>query len=70
MNNNNSSTNIKQNNCPICKIPDTDEFIELNKLKMCYGCVEDVVRQLIGEKKAAGESIPPELQALGNQINL
>ncbi len=54
--------------CPVCKLPDNTDFIELDKLKMCYGCVEDVVRELIGSKKAAGEAIPPELQQLGDKI--
>jgi hypothetical protein len=55
--------------CPVCKLPDNTDFVELDKLKMCYGCVEDVVRELIGSKQAAGEPIPPELQQLGDKIN-
>jgi hypothetical protein len=55
--------------CPVCKLPDNTDFFELDKLKMCYGCVEDVVRELIGSKQAAGEPIPPELQQLGDKIN-
>jgi hypothetical protein len=60
--------NQSPKNCPICRLPDTSDFVEINKLKMCYGCVEDVVRQLIGAKKAAGEPIPPELQQLENKM--
>jgi hypothetical protein len=56
-------------NCPVCKLPDTTDMVNMNDLKMCYGCVEDVVRELIGAKKTAGEEIPPELQQLENRIN-
>jgi len=54
--------------CPVCKIPDTADMVQLKDLKMCYGCVEDVVRELIGAKRAAGEAIPPELQELENRM--
>ena len=55
--------------CPVCKLPDTDDMVSFNDLKMCYGCVEDVVRELIGSKKANGEAIPPELLELENRMN-
>jgi hypothetical protein len=55
--------------CPVCKLPDTTDMVNFNDLKMCYGCVEDVVRELVGSKKAAGEEIPPELQELENRLN-
>jgi hypothetical protein len=54
--------------CPVCKIPDTADMVKLKDLKMCYGCVEDVVRELIGAKRATGEAIPPELQELENRM--
>jgi hypothetical protein len=56
-------------NCPVCRIPDTDEFVEISKLKMCYGCVENVVRELIDTRRLAGEPIPPELKALEDRMN-
>ena len=33
----------------------------MKDLELCYGCLEDVVRELIGKKKSAGEPIPQEL---------
>jgi hypothetical protein len=54
--------------CPVCKLPDTSDMIQLKDLKMCYGCVEDVVRELIGSKRASGEAIPRELQELENRM--
>ena len=65
---------IKVNNttepqdCPVCQLPDTSDMVQLKDLKMCYGCVEDVVRELIGAKRAAGEEIPPELKELEDKM--
>jgi len=54
--------------CPICELPDMPDMVQLKDLKMCYGCVEDVVRELIGAKIAAGEEIPPELKELEDRM--
>lgn len=47
--------------CPVCKLPDTADFVQLKDLELCYGCMEDAVRELIGKKKTAGEPVPQEL---------
>ena len=47
--------------CPVCKLPDTADFVKLKDLELCYGCMEDAVRELIGKKKTAGEPVPQEL---------
>jgi hypothetical protein len=65
----NLTSSEEPDNCPVCKLPDTTDMVNMNDLKMCYGCVEDVVREMIGSKKAAGEEIPPELLELENSIN-
>ncbi len=66
--NNNIPTSQESQDCPVCQLPDTSDMVQLKDLKMCYGCVEDVVRELIGAKRAAGEEIPPELQELEDKM--
>jgi hypothetical protein len=58
----------EERDCPVCKLPDTTGYVKMKDLELCYGCLEDVVRELIGKKKSAGEPIPPELQELQNKI--
>jgi hypothetical protein len=54
--------------CPVCKLPDTADFVQLKDLELCYGCMEDAVRELIGKKKTAGEPVPQELLDLQNNF--
>ena len=54
--------------CPVCKIPDTSEYVKLKDLEMCYGCLEDVVRELINKKRTNGETVPEELLELENNM--
>ena len=54
--------------CPVCKLPDTADFVKLKDLELCYGCMEDAVRELIGKKKTAGEPVPQELLDLQNNF--
>jgi len=35
---------------------------------MCYGCLEDVVRELINKKRTNGETVPEELLELENNM--
>ena len=58
----------QEQDCPVCKLPDTTGFVKMKDLELCYGCLEDVVRELVGKKKAAGQPIPPELEELQNKI--
>jgi len=58
----------EEKDCPVCKLPDTTGYVKMKDLELCYGCLEDVVRELVGKKKAAGEPIPAELQELQNKI--
>ena len=51
----------EKKDCPVCKLPDTSDFVQMKDLELCYGCLEDVVRELIDKKKSAGEPIPQEL---------
>ena len=51
----------QKKDCPVCKLPDTSDFVQMKDLELCYGCLEDVVRELIGKKKSAGEPVPQEL---------
>ncbi len=55
--------------CPVCKLPDTSEYVKLKDLEMCYGCLEDVVRELINKKRTNGEEVPQELLELENNMN-
>ncbi len=63
---------VKNNNtkrdCPVCKLPDNPDFVKFKDLELCYGCMEDVVRELLDKKKKANEPIPPELLALESTI--
>jgi hypothetical protein len=63
-----SKVSETKKDCPVCKIPDTSEFVKLKDLEMCYGCLEDVVRELIGKKRNAGEVVPEELLELENNM--
>jgi hypothetical protein len=64
-----SKVNETKKDCPVCKIPDTSEYVKLKDLEMCYGCLEDVVRELINKKRTNGETVPEELLELENNIN-
>jgi len=54
--------------CPVCKLPEDQGFVKMENLEMCYGCLEDVVRELINKKKAEGK-VPAELKQLQDKIN-
>ena len=56
--------------CPVCKLPDNPNLIQIQDLELCYGCLEDAVRELIDQKKTAGEAIPEELQEIADNIQL
>ena len=58
----------EKKDCPVCKLPDTSDFVQMKDLELCYGCLEDVVRELIDKKKSAGEPIPQELLDLEKTI--
>jgi hypothetical protein len=60
--------NAEKRDCPVCKLPDTEDFVKFKDLELCYGCMEDVVRELLDKKKKANEPIPPELLALQTNI--
>jgi predicted CopG family antitoxin len=63
-----SKVNETKKDCPVCKIPDTSEYVKLKDLEMCYGCLEDVVRELINKKRTNGETVPEELLELENNM--
>jgi hypothetical protein len=63
-----SKVSETKKDCPVCKIPDTSEYVKLKDLEMCYGCLEDVVRELINKKRTNGETIPEELLELENNM--
>lgn len=54
--------------CPVCKLPEDQGFIKMENLEMCYGCLEDVVRELVDKKKAEGK-VPEELKLLQDKID-
>ena len=64
---------VKKNNnkrdCPVCKLPENTDMVNFKELELCYGCMEDIVRELIGKKKKANEPIPQELLNLEASIN-
>jgi hypothetical protein len=53
--------------CPVCKLPEQEGYVKMENLEMCYGCLEDVVRELVNKKKAEGE-VPAELKELEAKI--
>jgi hypothetical protein len=63
-----SKVSQTKKDCPVCKIPDTSEYVKLKDLEMCYGCLEDVVRELINKKRTNGETVPEELLELENNM--
>lgn len=63
-----SKVSETKRDCPVCKIPDTSEYVKLKDLEMCYGCLEDVVRELINKKRTNGETVPEELLELENNM--
>ncbi len=63
-----SKVSETKKDCPVCKIPDTSEYVKLKDLEMCYGCLEDVVRELINKKRTNGETVPQELLELENNM--
>ena len=60
----------KARDCPVCKLPDNPNLVQIQDLELCYGCLEDAVRELINQKKTAGEAIPAELQEIANNIGV
>lgn len=64
-----STVSETKKDCPVCKLPDTSEYVKLKDLEMCYGCLEDVVRELINKKRTNGEEVPQELLELENNMN-
>ena len=54
--------------CPVCKLPDNPNLVQIDDLELCYGCLEDAVRELINQKKSSGEPIPAELQEIADNI--
>lgn len=62
------TTQKPKRDCPVCKIPDDSDLVHLDDLQMCYGCLEDVVRELIGKKKSEGGELPQELKDLENRL--
>lgn len=55
--------------CPMCPAPDLEGLVQLKDLSSCYGCIEHLVSDLIGELTSAGQEIPDELKNLQTQIN-
>lgn len=56
--------------CPVCKLPDNPNLVKIQDLELCYGCLEDAVRELVDQKKTAGEPIPAELQEIADNIGV
>uniref|UniRef100_A0A6C0E792 Uncharacterized protein n=1 Tax=viral metagenome TaxID=1070528 RepID=A0A6C0E792_9ZZZZ len=61
------SVQTPKRDCPVCKLPEQEGYVKMENLEMCYGCLEDVVRELVNKKKAEG-SVPQELKELEDKI--
>jgi len=48
--------------CPMCPAPDMEGLVKLKDLSGCYGCIEHVVAELIGDLASSGQEIPTELK--------
>lgn len=55
--------------CPMCPAPDLEGLVKLKDLGGCYGCIEHLVAELIGDLSNSGEEIPEELKKLQEEIN-
>jgi len=61
------SVQTPKRDCPVCKLPEQEGYVKMENLEMCYGCLEDVVRELVNKKKAEGD-VPSELKELEAKI--
>lgn len=55
--------------CPMCPAPDLEGLVKLKDLGGCYGCIEHLVAELIGDLSDNGQEIPEELKKLQEEIN-